>query len=202
MGVEIIIPIILCIFIGMTSVIGYFMYKRKVPISLGFLSCFLIAFIAYFSCSHFYEIEVRRQALMEKEDMEKMASIKMENQEKIISSAYNAKNISLSMTEFPDRTITLLRNKVVPIQEVYFLQSMDYKDEKVYMFSAYPDGNLKADKSLVFFCMTAEKNMEARLTKLSPNVPVTAVLEPVNLQSTARNGKTLFVCMAVLHDIK
>ena len=58
------------------------------------------------------------------------------------------------------------------------------------------------DKNLVFFCMTTNENVEAKLTKLSPISPVTAIIEPVDLQTTDRDGKSLSICMAVLYDIK
>lgn len=194
------IPVILFIFTGLIFLFCYLMWTDKIKITVGVCVLLVLAIVCFGSCRYCYNVLEQRRITTEIQDQKKLSLL---NENKVDAlRGYAAPALEKDILTSPGTTMPNLLGKVFPVHEMYFLSSMEREGDMVYVFSSVPGGNLDKEKSILFFCATANPDIKAECAKLTPVKPASLILEFVGVQEgPENNGRKVIILMSVIRSI-
>ena len=200
MKVEIIIPIIICIMIGVLFFVGYLVHIQRITKKLGYS---MMAIFFVFSCVMCGAIYHKNVALRENSELEIQLIKEAENNVRpslpYLSAVDIAKNAKIASK---DDMLTILRNRQVNMHHLYLAGVLGKDKNTVYAFADSASPTISKDKNIFFFGKGISETVDAKLKLIPKGRNVLATVEFVDLQNVGDDlGFPVTAFIILIYDV-
>ena len=185
MKVEIIIPAIICIMMGVLFFVGYLVYIQRITKKLGYSVMALFLVFSCVMCGFIYQKNVANRKATELEALRmEQAQTYMRPSLPYLIAGDITKNAKVASK---DDMLTVLRNKQVIVNHLYLTGVLGKDKNTVYAFADSASPTISQDKNIFFFGKGIDASVDAKLKALPKGKSVLATVEFVDLQNVGED---------------
>ena len=186
MGIEIAIPVILCVVTGFLFFIGYLLYKKRIRYLTGILLTIPVVAISSFLCWRMYNVFLLEQQAVKQQ--QPLHTYFGQSAEGIVSIG----------KQYPDVLMKEIKGKVILVHGLYLVAETEKNGRTLYVLSDKPGGAMEKTGNMFFFGMAVDEKTKKQMGTVSKITPLTAVLEFVEVQHLGKQGEVPVYAFMVL----
>lgn len=199
MKVEVLIPVIICIMIGVLFFVGYLVHVKRIAKKLGYSMMAIFCVFSLCICGAIYKknVALRESAILEAQ--------RIEESQKNLRPALpylTASDVAINArTTSKEQMMSILANKQLIVNHLYLTGVLE--KDSVFVFANSPNPVVSKNVNIFFFGKGITDEVNAKLKSIPKGKDVLAIVEFVDLQDAGADlGFPVKALIVLIYDVK